>query len=88
MQIDLTGKRAVVCGGSRGIGRAIALVLAQAGADVSICARGAEALEATRRDIAGTGRRAHAARAIWVMRGRSGAMWRTRRGRWAVSISW
>lgn len=61
MQIDLTGKRAMVCGGSRGIGRAIALACAQAGADVSICARGASALEAARRDLAETGRKAHAA---------------------------
>lgn len=61
MEIELKGKRAVVCGGSRGIGRSIALALAHAGADVSICARGAEALEATRRHIAETGRTAHAA---------------------------
>jgi NAD(P)-dependent dehydrogenase (short-subunit alcohol dehydrogenase family) len=39
MQIDLTGKRALVAGGSRGIGLAIAHCLASAGADVSICAR-------------------------------------------------
>ena len=39
MQIDLVGKRALVAGGSRGIGLAIAHCLASAGADVSICAR-------------------------------------------------
>jgi 3-oxoacyl-[acyl-carrier protein] reductase len=61
MNFDFTGRKAIVCGGSRGIGRAIALGLAQAGADVSICARGAEALEATRREVAGFGRTAHAA---------------------------
>lgn len=38
----------VVAGGSRGIGRAIALEFAAAGARVSICARGAQALEDTR----------------------------------------
>ena len=62
MNIDLTGRRAIVAGGSRGIGRAIALAVAAAGADVSICARGAEALEAARVAIAGHGVTAHAAR--------------------------
>jgi 3-oxoacyl-[acyl-carrier protein] reductase len=61
MNIDFAGRRAVICGGSRGIGRAIALGLAAAGADVSICARGAEALEQARAEIAGHGHRAHAA---------------------------
>ena len=60
MTFDFAGKRAVVCGGSRGIGRAIAHGLAQAGAAVSICARGAETLEATRREIAAFGHTAHA----------------------------
>ena len=60
MNIDVKGKRVVVAGGSRGIGRSIALAFAQAGAHVSICARGAEALETTRADIAGFGGIAHA----------------------------
>ena len=51
MNIDLGGKRAIVAGGSRGIGRAIALALAGAGAGVSICARGAERLAATVRPM-------------------------------------
>lgn len=61
MKIDLAGNRAIVAGGSRGIGRAIALAFAEAGAAVSICARGAEALAATRAEIAGRGVAAHAA---------------------------
>jgi len=61
MNIDLTGKRAVICGGSRGIGRAIALACAEAGAAVSICARGAETLAKTRDEIAAYGHTAHAA---------------------------
>jgi 3-oxoacyl-[acyl-carrier protein] reductase len=61
MAFSFTGKRVVVAGGSRGIGRAIALGFAAAGADVSICARGADALERTRGEIAHHGRKAHAA---------------------------
>src|SRR5579863_3930229 len=60
MRIDLTGKRAVITGGSRGIGRAIALACAEAGAGVSICARGAEALAAVHDEIAARGVTAHA----------------------------
>ena len=59
-QFDFSGYRVVVAGGSRGIGRSIALGFAEAGAAVSICARGAEALEETRRTIAGHGVTAHA----------------------------
>ena len=52
MTFNFAGKRVVVAGGSRGIGRSIALGFAAAGADVSICARSAGALEATRADLA------------------------------------
>jgi NAD(P)-dependent dehydrogenase (short-subunit alcohol dehydrogenase family) len=56
---DLTGKVAVVTGGSRGIGRAIAAALAEAGADVVIASRKLDACEAAAAEIrAATGRRA------------------------------
>jgi len=58
MDMSLEGKVAVVTGGSKGIGRQIALALAGAGADVAVAARGAEDLERTAADIRGTGRRA------------------------------
>lgn len=61
MAKDFVGKRVIVMGGSRGIGRAIALGFAAQGAAVSICARNAGPLEATRREIAALGATAHAA---------------------------
>lgn len=59
MNISLKGKRAVIAGGSRGIGRSIALTLAAAGANVSICARGAEGLKAAAADIGKSGGQVH-----------------------------
>lgn len=61
MRIDLGGKRVVVCGGSRGIGRSIALAFAGCGAAVSTCARGAAGLEAVRTELARHGSTVHAA---------------------------
>jgi 3-oxoacyl-[acyl-carrier protein] reductase len=60
MQISFKGKRVVVAGGSKGIGRSIALGFASAGADVSICARGQAALDATSAEIRKAGVKAHA----------------------------
>jgi dehydrogenase/reductase SDR family protein 4 len=53
----LDGKRALVTGASRGIGRAIAIGLAEAGADVILSSRKADALNAVAAEIAHTGRR-------------------------------
>jgi len=46
MNLDLTGKHALVCGGSQGIGHAAAIELAKLGADVTLLARSRDALEA------------------------------------------
>lgn len=56
--MELEGKVAVVTGGSRGIGRAIARRLAEEGAEVVISARSADTLETTAKEISSaTGRR-------------------------------
>ncbi len=59
MHIDFKHKRVVVAGGSRGIGRAIALGFAAHGAHVSVCARAAEPLAAAHRDLAAHGGTVH-----------------------------
>lgn len=58
VDFSLEGKTALVTGGSKGIGRAIALTFAEHGADVAIAARGTEALDQTAKEIEACGRRA------------------------------
>ena len=58
MDLELEGKAAIVTGGSRGIGKAVARELALEGVDVAIAARGREALDATAAELAAeTGQR-------------------------------
>ena len=51
MDLGISGKRALVCAASRGLGRGCAEALAEAGVSLTINARGAEALEATAQAI-------------------------------------
>jgi 3-oxoacyl-[acyl-carrier protein] reductase len=60
MDLGLRGRAAAVAAASKGIGRACALALAREGADVGICARTADALEAVAKEIESFGVRAHA----------------------------
>jgi NAD(P)-dependent dehydrogenase (short-subunit alcohol dehydrogenase family) len=55
---DLTGKIALVTGGSRGLGREMVLAFAKAGAEVVIASRKLEACEAVAREVEALGRRA------------------------------
>ncbi|PQV57624.1 3-oxoacyl-[acyl-carrier protein] reductase [Defluviimonas denitrificans] len=52
MDLGITGKRALITGASKGLGRGCAEALAAAGVDLVLNARGAEALKATASDIA------------------------------------
>lgn len=51
MDLGLKGRRAVITGASRGIGRAIAECFADEGANLAICARGAEGIEAAKKEL-------------------------------------
>ena len=61
-EFSLEGKRALVTGGSSGIGKAIALVLAEAGADVAVAARTLQNVEASAVAIRDLGKRSVAIR--------------------------
>src|SRR6266508_4672466 len=57
-RFKLTGKRLFITGGSRGLGREMALAIADAGADVVLVGRDRASLEKTAGDIAALGRQA------------------------------
>jgi len=57
--LDFSGRRVLIAGGSKGIGREMALAFADAGAQVSVCARGQGGLDALRADVQARGAALH-----------------------------
>jgi NAD(P)-dependent dehydrogenase (short-subunit alcohol dehydrogenase family) len=57
-RFDLSGKVALITGGSRGLGRAMALAFAEAGADIAIASRRIESCEAAAAEVEALGRQA------------------------------
>ncbi len=59
MNLDLTGKRALVCGSTQGIGKASAMELAKLGANITLVARNEEKLKATLAELEKKGGQQH-----------------------------
>lgn len=59
MNLDLTGKRAIVCGSTQGIGKASALELARMGAHITLLARNEDKLRDVVRELEASGQREH-----------------------------
>jgi 3-oxoacyl-[acyl-carrier protein] reductase len=55
MELGIKGKKAIVCAASKGLGKGCATALAREGVDLTICARGADALNATAAELRKTG---------------------------------
>ncbi len=77
MDLGLAGRRAIVTGGSRGIGRAIVEALASEGATVAFCARTAEGVETALEELRGSGHTVHG-EAVDVADGDALRSWVTR----------
>ena len=67
--LDFTGRVALVTGGSRGLGRQMALALAERGANVVVTSRKAEACAEVAAEIEGYGSTGHG---LWLPRGSLG----------------
>ncbi len=59
MNLDLKNKRAIVCGSTQGIGKAVALELAAMGANVTLIARNEQALKITKAELSDNGSQLH-----------------------------
>ncbi|RTL71167.1 MAG: SDR family oxidoreductase [Hyphomicrobiales bacterium] len=55
MDLGIRGKKAIVCAASKGLGKGCAEALAREGVDLTICARGADALNATAKELQALG---------------------------------
>lgn len=71
MDLGLNGHRALVCGASRGIGQAVAMTLAELGADVLAVARDAAALDETLTSLPRSGAQSHQAVPLDLSDGRA-----------------
>src|SRR5262249_42318144 len=57
VDLGIGGKKAIICASSKGLGKGCAVALAREGVEVTICARGAEALAQAARELGATGTR-------------------------------
>jgi len=85
MDLELEGKRALVTGGTRGIGRAVVARLAEEGCQVSFCARSAEAVVETEAELRAMGHAAAGA-SVDVTDDAAVEAWIASAARWMTGI--